>query len=118
VAKITVPTPNTTITSVWGKSVADAINLVPFMFGGYASVTTDANGYFNITFPGGPLPFTPAWAILQKHGNSVINQNTNATVLGITATLLAGQAYNFAAPPTAIAGQAMTFSYLVGLVRT
>jgi hypothetical protein len=27
VAKIVVPTPNTTITSAWGKSVADAINL-------------------------------------------------------------------------------------------
>jgi len=51
VAKIVVPTPNTTITSAWGKSVADALNNV-FAQGAVQNVSIPAaDGYGTITFP-------------------------------------------------------------------
>jgi hypothetical protein len=45
VAKIVVPTPNTTITSVWGKSVADAVNEMQVQ-----------RGNLNLVFTGGVAP--------------------------------------------------------------
>ena len=47
---IVVPTPNTVITSVWGKSIADALNAV-YVQAGTFSGTTDVNGELVITFP-------------------------------------------------------------------
>jgi hypothetical protein len=50
VAKIVVPTPNTVITSAWGKTVADALN-VPMIQHGIANVTFTAGVGGVVTFP-------------------------------------------------------------------
>lgn len=50
VAKIVVPTPNTVITSVWGKSVADALNDLRVQHG-FASGAVNASGDIALTYP-------------------------------------------------------------------
>ena len=49
-ARIVVPTPNTTITSAWGRSVADALNDL-YTQAASQTITTDAAGHTSVTFP-------------------------------------------------------------------
>lgn len=49
-AKIVVPTSGTVIASAWGKSVADALNVMHVQ-AGEATPITDAAGLVTVTFP-------------------------------------------------------------------
>jgi len=59
VAKIVVPTPNTVITSAWGKTVADAINAGHAQHG-IATLTFTAGIGTRVTFP---VPFFTGAAV-------------------------------------------------------
>jgi hypothetical protein len=95
VAKIIVPTPNTTITSAWGKSVADAINDT-IVQRGIANATFTAGTSGTITFPvafGETKPTIVAtsldiWLILQ-----VVYSSITATAFQVKALTHDGVPY-------------------------
>jgi hypothetical protein len=75
---IVVPTPNTTINSVWGKSVADALNAM-LVQSGRQVINTNATGRATIAYPvafGGIPTFV---AILSNYPGFVITSSTPAT---------------------------------------
>jgi hypothetical protein len=82
VAKIVVPTPNTTITSAWGKSVADALN-DPFVQRGNLNAVFTAGLSAVIPYPtpfaASPLPFTVAMAIDTPCFLVLVGGSTTAT---------------------------------------
>jgi hypothetical protein len=86
VAKIVVPTANTTITSIWGKSVADALNAIHVQ-AGTLSYTTDGTGLIWLTYP---EPFlSPPFVVVtntQDFGRMY-------SVVGVTATYCSIRCY-------------------------
>jgi hypothetical protein len=119
VALITVPTTNTTITSAWGKSVADAINADPFLFGGLATFTTGSGGFFEILFPA-TLPWVPTYAVLTKFGTGVVDRVAVPCLNGFANNKLTGIVFDSRAIEAASgpAGWTVSVSYLVGRVRS
>jgi hypothetical protein len=82
VAKIVVPTPNTTITSVWGKSVADTLNAGDVQ-AGYFTGTTNASGDLTVTFP---RAFSAPPIVVANVAGGVPTQTLTLLPASVTAT--------------------------------
>lgn len=115
--KITVPVTNTTITSLWGKSVADNINALPELYGGRANFTTDATGLFSITFATA-LSWTPTWGILQLFGTDTVARVSSPVINGLSPTQMSGLMVDLRNPATGVLySNAFVGLYIVGATR-
>jgi hypothetical protein len=90
VAQIVVPTTNTTITSAWGKSVADALN-AGLVQGAIGAAAVDNNGIVTVAFP---VAFAAPPAVVASFNTAGLTVGWRVNVSTITATTVLLRFYN------------------------